>query len=372
MVCKTIISAGRNVRMNILITVLVGTIGGIFALKLKLPAGAMVGSMVFVAIFNILTGEAYFPQNVRIITQIAAGAFIGAGINRRDILDLKNMIKPAILMVSSMIIMDVILGFIMHKLTNLDLITSLFACAPGGLMDMSLVSADLGADASKVAILQMVRLMCVFTVLTPIIKHVSSLDLKRRGETAESLENKDEADNPMDKHKKVFSKRQKYINFGYTMIIAAISGTFGYLLKIPAGTMTAAMIAVGAFNVFTNRGYMPINVRRLTQIFAGAIIGQRMKYEDVVALKAIIVPVFVLIVGIILVNMLIGLFIHKITKLELATSLLASAPGGMSDMALVAKDLGGNGPKVAILQLSRYICIVAFFPLIIKFISSLL
>jgi uncharacterized membrane protein AbrB (regulator of aidB expression) len=50
---------------------------------------------------------------------------------------------------------------------------------------------------------------------------------------------------------------------------------------------------------------------------------------------------------------------------------LASAPGGVSDMALIAKDLGGDSPKVAILQLARYVCVIAFFSALIKFISSL-
>ena len=52
------------------ITILIAVIGSYIALKLNFPAGAMIGSLFAVAIFNIITGEAYLPQNIKIITQI--------------------------------------------------------------------------------------------------------------------------------------------------------------------------------------------------------------------------------------------------------------------------------------------------------------
>ena len=48
------------------------------------------------------------------------------------------------------------------------------------------------------------------------------------------------------------------------------------------------------------------------------------------------------------------------------TSLFASVPAGMSDMALVSLEQGGEAPKVAVLQLVRYLCAMAFMPAMIK------
>lgn len=360
--------------MELIITLIIGMAGGLTALKLKVPAGAMVGSMLFVTLYNIITGEAFFPQDLRVVTQIATGAFIGAGVTKKDVIDLKLMIKPAVLMVTSMIIMDVLLGYIMYKITDIDLVTSLFACAPGGLVDMSLISSDLGADSAKVALLQMVRLMSVLIILPPVIKHIS-LRYSDKGEKDNYKNAEELLEDGYSRGEKASGneciKRDKYINLAVTIIVASIAGLIGYKLGIPAGAMTISMIAVGALNIFYNRGYMPINIRRVTQIFAGALIGQRMRYGDIIALKSMILPVLILIIGIIAVNFCIGLFISRAAKLELVSSLLASAPGGMSDMALVAKDLGGDAPKVAVLQLARYICIVGFYPIIIKVISSI-
>lgn len=353
--------------LELVITIIVGLIGGITALKLNVPAGAMIGSMVITAVFNVITGKAFMPQDVKIITQIATGAFIGAGIKLKDVIDLKKMIKPAMIMVPSMIILDIIIGLIMYKTTDLDLVTSLFACAPGGIVDMSLISSDLGADSSKVALLQMIRLSTVLIIFPSMIKLISSRSIIKK----EFDQNEQDEMNDDENIKVIQSKKEKYKNLGITSIIALISGWIGYNLKIPAGAMTFSMLTVGALNIFSGKGYMPLNIRRLTQVFAGILIGERMTYRDIVALKTIIIPAFILIAGIIVVNLCIGIFISKFTGLEMINSLLASAPGGMSDMALIAKDLGGDAPKVTVLQLVRYICVIAFYPIIVKLISTM-
>lgn len=348
--------------MKLIITLLIGFSGGLAALKLKVPAGAMIGSMLCVSVYSIITGNAYLPQNARLITQISAGAFIGSGIRKKDVVDLKKMIKPAILMLSLMITLDLLMGYIMYKVTGISLVTCLFASAPGGLMDMALISQGLGADSSKVAILQLVRLFSVMLIFPTMIKFISKkYDAPRKyyetDFTSESTEND-------------ISKKERTKQLMMTMCVALVAGVIGYIAKIPAGAMTFAMLSVGALNVFFDKGYMPINMRRATQVFAGVLIGERMMYSDLIALKSVLLPAIILLIGIVAVNICIGILITKVTGLELVTSLLASAPGGVSDMAIIAKDLGGDGPKVAIFQLVRYVFIIALFPIIIKYICG--
>lgn len=356
--------------IQLLITLIVGLFGGITALSLKVPAGAMVGSMFATAIFNVATGDAFLPQNIRVFTQIAAGAFIGAGIKRKDISDLKLMIKPAVLMVSSMITLDILMGYIMYRVTGIDLVTSLFACAPGGIVDMSLISSDLGADSSRVAVLHMVRIISVMALLPSIIKIISS-KIHSSGKVETNYEYALTDESSYNNKKLQFDDKEKNINLLITMLVALTFGGVGYVLKVPAGAMTFSMAAVGALNVFVNRGYMPLNLRRLTQIFAGILIGERMTYGDILALKNVMIPALILLVGIIIVNLCIGMLVSKTSRLEMVTSLLASAPGGVSDMAIIAKELGGDAPKVAILQLARYICVIAVYPIIVKYLCML-
>lgn len=357
--------------IKLIITLIVGITGGLAALKLKIPAGAMIGSMLCVAFYNVITGNAFLPQDIKVITQIAAGAFIGSGIRYKDVQDLKLMIKPAVLMVSSMMILDLFMGYVMYKITGIDLVTSLFASAPGGLMDMTLISVDLGADTSKVAVLQMARLMTVMIIFPPMIKFISSNITKKKSENVQQL-----SCTELDKDSKTINKKSEgtknknAVNLMLTLTAASIAGYIGYISKIPAGAMTFALISSASLNVIFSRGYMPLNLRRLTQMFAGVLIGERMTYADLTALKSVIIPALLLLTGIIIINLCIGIFINKAAGLEIITSLFASAPGGVSDMALIAEELGADAPKVAILQLARYVCIIGIFPILIKFLCS--
>lgn len=360
--------------VELILTLIVGILGGIIALRLKMPAGAMVGSMIAVTVFSVITGHAYIPQNIKIITQISAGAFIGASIKRKDVLEMKLIIKPAILMVVSMITLDLFMGYIMFKVTGIDLITALFSTAPAGIVDMSLISDDFGADTSKVVVLHLVRLVSVLIIFPPMMKLIAD-GFKNRSkgvlnEVSCTINETNRTKKSDMKLKNKVTLKEKSINLLNTTIIALITGLIGYIIKVPAGTMTFSMAAVGAYNVICDKGYMPLNLRRLTQMFAGSLIGSRVTYADVIELKSILVPAIILLIGIITVNLIIGFLINKISSLELITSLLASAPGGLSDIALIAKELGGDAPKIAILHTVRVVTVIGIFPVLIKVITS--
>ena len=47
-------------------TLLVAALGGLIGIKLKIPAGAIFGAMVFTAVYNMLTASAYVPEEAPI------------------------------------------------------------------------------------------------------------------------------------------------------------------------------------------------------------------------------------------------------------------------------------------------------------------
>ncbi len=47
--------------LRFLMTLLVGTAGGLVGMKTKIPAGALFGAMVATAIYNILSNKGYIP-----------------------------------------------------------------------------------------------------------------------------------------------------------------------------------------------------------------------------------------------------------------------------------------------------------------------
>jgi hypothetical protein len=51
--------------------------------------------------------------------------------------------------------------------------------------------------------------------------------------------------------------------------------------------------------------------------------------------------------------------------------MLAASAGGMTDMGLIAEEMGANSTQVVVLQLSRVISVICLYPPIIKMITSL-
>jgi len=167
---------------------------------------------------------------------------------------------------------------------------------------------------------------------------------------------------------KVEDKSEK--SFLFTIIVGIIGGIIGYFSHLPAGTMSCSMALVAYFNVKTHKAYMPLTLRKIIQSFGGALIGAKVTLSDVIALKDLVFPIILIIIGFCLMNVFVGFFLYKTTKFSLSTALLSASPGGMSDISLMAEDLGGNGPQVASMQFLRAIFIVGIYPIIIKILFS--
>ncbi|AOT72192.1 AbrB family transcriptional regulator [Geosporobacter ferrireducens] len=155
---------------RIFITLIIASLGGLVGVKLKIPAGAMIGAMIFVAVYNIWSSKGFIPENFKIAAQVLVGGMLGLNFTMDTLYGLKQMLIPALVMILGLIVLSILLGFVISKTTGMDLLTSLFSSAPGGLTEMILTSEAYGADTSKVAVLHLIRLISVITVLPLVIK----------------------------------------------------------------------------------------------------------------------------------------------------------------------------------------------------------
>jgi len=342
--------------INLILTLIIAILGGYLASKKKVPAAYMLGALFLVAIFNIFFNRAFLPSYFKFVIQIATGTFIGSRFRSEDVKMLKKVIVPGMVMVVLMIAFSFLLSYLMSTFLGIDNLTSFFATAPGGIMDISLIAYDFKANTSQVALLQLIRLISVISFVPFFTKKCYERNIKKSVNSEQEIENK--------KEKKFEIKSEK--SFLFTIIVGIIGGIIGYFSHLPAGTMSCSMAFVAYFNVKTHKAYMPSTLRKIIQSFGGALIGAKVTLGDVIALKDLILPIILIIVGFCLMNVLVGFFLYKTTKFSLSTALLSASPGGMSDISLMAEDLGANGPQVASMQFLRAIFIVGVYPIIIK------
>jgi membrane AbrB-like protein len=122
------------------------------------------------------------------------------------------------------------------------------------------------------------------------------------------------------------------------------------------------MIAVAVANVLTDELYFPLPARYLANSCNGALIGVRMTLPDVIAVGQALPAILLVDLSWVAFAVAVGLVVYRLSAFSLPTAMFASAPGGISDMGLIAEDLGGNPTQVTVMQLFRLVCVLTFCP----------
>ena len=351
--------------LPLLYTVLAAVAGGLVVKAFHIPAGAMIGAMAAVALLNIFTGDAFLPMEIKTVVQMVAGAFIGVGIKKEDVLALKKVLKPAVCVVVLVITLTLLMGFLLYFFTEYDLATSLFSCAPGGVVDMSLISIDMGADASIVSILQLVRLISVIALFPPIVTQVVRLFKRQRPVNGASGFRQPQEEKIALSKDPGFIKKHSWKDLLLTVLVGGVSGTIGFLIGIPAGPLVFAMAGVAAQNIFWGNAYLPRPIKTGAQICSGALIGEGITLAAVIGLKDAIVPALLFLLGHFLISISLSLGLYRFTNLSLPTAFFCCAPGGLSEFSLIAGDFGADTSKVTTFQLLRVVCVIGLYPILI-------
>lgn len=345
-----------------LLTLAVAAVGGLIAVKLKVPAGAMVGSMAAVIIFNVVTEKGFFYTDLRTVLQLISGAFIGCKVGKEDIFALRKVIWPTVILIISMVTLNLFFGAVIAGVSELDVPTALFATTPGGVADMALISEELGANPGYVAILQVFRLLIIFVFCPPIFKKIMN---RKYGELTRKV-NSPENEKP--KEKKPFDLKQ----FAVLLAVCALCGMLFKVIGVTAGAMIGSMLGGAILTVFTKKVSFPKFIRTALQIFSGAFIGIRMNKESLMHMDDLIIPILIMTVGILMFVFATSFIMHRITGLDYPTCMFASTPGGLQEMSLLSEELGADTVKVAVMQTMRLIFVVSFFPTLNTIICGLL
>ena len=342
--------------MNIiwfLLTALVAIAGGYGAMRLRIPAGALLGAMIAVTVFNLIFEKATMPADMKLISQIATGAYIGARISKKEVAGLKQILLPAVIMTTLLMVFTMGVGMIIHRTQGLSVPTALFGMAPGGIADMTLAAMDFGADVSAVALLQTIRLIFLLLALPPIIRHYGKKDQV----------NTEIKNSPS---KKKSDKSIQWENLFLTLLVGSLCGIGGKALGIPAGGIVCSMAGCIAFNILTERGCMPVSLRRFVQMLAGALIGTSIGRQEVIMMRTMWPVVLMAMACFLFIDLVASALIVKHTDMDRTTALFSCSPGGMTDLTLLSEEYGADTLKVAGMHMVRMTSVVAFYPLIIS------
>ena len=341
-----------------ILTLVCAFAAGYLLYRLHVPGGLMLGGIIGAAVFNILTEQAYMPYAARFFAQSVAGGFLGASIDRQKLKRLKDLILPLLIIVLSMILADIAIGWLIVRVSPLDAMTALASGIAGGIQDVPLIAEELGADAGKVAVLQFVRLLTGIG-LVPILIRLTDPSARNDGPKAKREKAKSEV--PVQEHL-------------ITLAAALAGGYIGKLIGIPAGTLLCSLIAAGALHLVSGKGRMRPQIKQAAQLFAGAYIGCLLHKKDAMELKFVILPALVIVVVFVAVCFGASRVMRLLHTMNKRESMLATTPAGASEIALLSEDLnisGQNSADIMILHIFRVICVVSLLPQIIPWLAGI-
>lgn len=355
----------------ILAVILLGSAGWRLATRLRFPAPAMIGPMLVIAASGLLGLPAItIPAWFRITIQAVIGGFIGRRIDRSTVDSIKHLLPVVIVTTTWFMAGTVLLGLLVARWASIDLGTAILATVPGGVAEMTALAISSRVDVAFVATMQTLRVLAANT-LVPIIARRKlatpgdipprdSLSPQRHRDFQEVSEGS--PGNP--------NQKNRTLHWGVGLSAALLGGGLLTFLKLPAGAIMGAMLAVALlqFSGFEVQA-VPKSLLIVAYIGLGISVGSTFNVETFLRLRSSAGILIVTTTATLASSFLLSFIIRKKLHLDQYTALLACSPGGLSLMAVVAEEIGAQAVIVSFLHLSRIIWIIIAMPILLRLLS---
>ena len=157
--------------LHLILFILITYVVGYAANQLKVPTGYMLGPVLLLIGLQIVGLEIpLLPSSALQIAQLLIGTFIGMLLKKEDLHLSRKIIFYGF--VSSILYIGSTLGIalLLIKLYPLDFKTAFLSVVPGGLDQMGLIAASVGADVTIVTAFQLFRVLIVSILIIPSLK----------------------------------------------------------------------------------------------------------------------------------------------------------------------------------------------------------
>ncbi|AMM88401.1 membrane protein [Bacillus pumilus] len=361
---------GNSLRTD-LILIAVSGLGGFLLSLTGMSIGWMIGTLMTAA-FIALRRPSLFQRKGKntlrihsrwlLLGQFILGIELGQKMNMKVLHIFAENWLPVSFMLVFSILLAMLSGFVLWKLSKTDMLTSFVGTAPGGLSAMPGIAQEVGANTAVVSLVQTIRVLMVvltipFTVFYLNTKSQSDVVVAQGSAFSSG----------------VFTI--SYISWTAAIILGAwLMSRLAVRLHFPAPWLIGSMLGVAALQVGAGAltghdliPYWPAQANIASQVFLGATIGSKMNKQMFVGLKNTLIVAVVSSAGLIAATVLSSIAIAEITGISVITAILAFSPGGIAEMATTAVTLHEDSTFVVAVQVVRIILVIAMLPPFFRF-----
>ncbi len=321
-------------------------------LCIHLPAALLLGPMIAGIAFSLKGITLQLPRSTFLAAQAILGCMIAQNLTGSILttLAVNWPVVLAILMVT--LLSSAVVGWLLVRYSSLPGNTGAWGSSPGGAAAMVAMAQDYGADIRLVAFMQYLRVLFVAGAAVLVTRLIL-------GDSAEAVSQQIEWFPPLSG------------NLWSTLLLAAVAGFTGRILRIPSGTMLAPMI-VGAW--LHAGGMIVIELPEWLLAIAYMAIGWRIGlgfdrqvfFMALRPLPQILASIFALMA--ICAAMAWGLAHYM--QIDFITAWLATSPGGLDTVAVIAAGSNADMALIMAMQTLRLFSILLTGPAVARFIST--
>ena len=142
---------------------------------LRIPAADLLVGMALTALTNSAwLHVAQLPVAWRMAAQLVIGVGVGTTVTREALRNFRPFAMAGAVMTVFLILSGLALGWFLSQVSNVDLVTCIVGCAPGGADTMIIMASDLGADVQLVAAMHVARMVLLMVLLPSTVRAVST------------------------------------------------------------------------------------------------------------------------------------------------------------------------------------------------------
>ncbi|GGC46543.1 AbrB family transcriptional regulator [Chelatococcus reniformis] len=333
---------------------------GVFGVALhaaQLPAALLLGPLLGAICVAVCGAQLALPRPAFIAAQGIVGCLVARAITASILWSIAKDWPAMLLIVLTTVIASGLVGAALTRLGTLPGATAAWGSAPGAASAMVAMGEAFGADPRLVAFMQYLRVVCV--VFTASL--VSRLLL---GAEPVALA-------PSHPHD-VAPWTSQIGPVAVTLLIAWIGAFIGAKARIPAGGMLVPMVVGGALHIAE---LVPLTLPQPLLACAYAAIGWYigLRFTPKVLLHAIRAMPQLLLATFALIALCGGsaVVLHLMLGTDPLTAFLATTPGGLDAVAIIAVGTHADVPLVLAAQTLRLLAVIVTGPPLARLIARL-
>ncbi len=328
------------------------SLAGLIAQRAGLPAGWLVGPML-VALATALVWEKHpsVPRWGRTLTLAVVGGVLASAYRPSVLPLITRHWLPVALAVCATLLLSLGAGLLLSLLVHLDRKTAALGTLPGAASGMLAMSDPLGADARLVAVMQYTRVVVVVVSATLVGRFglapgTGSLQVSGRGLQA----------TPGGSELLVQGTLTTYV---LTAVIAALGAWVGTRFRLPAGALLGPLLlGVLVEELGVVHLAWPPGVPQAAYLVLGLWVGLLFDGPSIKRAGRLFPVVLASSVGLVVACAALGWALSAVTGIDGMTAYLATTPGGIDSVAIVALGTGADAPLVLAVQMLRLLVVV--------------